>query len=217
MRSRGARREARVVRFGSRKWGIGILVMAVVALSMTLILGRYFDAAWAGGEGYRSRSEVTVVAISGSDAICAGSDATRESITTCADQRKQIGFGASSLWLDEKTDFAIANAREGKETLTSHGGRSVIVGPTAIHISNVSIKTAGAMSIVDYSWLQKAEVYAIDGEVTITRGDEPLTVPSGMAARFDTVAPYEPAEAVDYSLESGAAADFYAWAGAGSD
>lgn len=188
------------------------LIVGIVIVSMALIIGRHFDAAWAGGEGYRSSSVAIVDSVVGNDGECAGADVTRASMVTCADQRKQITFGASMLWLDGKTDFAIADAREGKETLTSHGGRSIAKGPIAIHIGDVELATTGAMSVVDYSWLQKAEVYAIDREVTITRGDESLVVPSGMAMRFDTVTPYEPAETIEYSFENGAAADFYAWA-----
>jgi hypothetical protein len=187
----------------------------VVVLSVALIVGRHFDAAWAGGEGYRSWSEVKIEAIAGNDGACVGADASRESIVTCADQRKQVTFGASMLWLDGKTDFAIADHREEKETLTSHGGRSVIKGPVSIHIGEVAVSTAGIMSVVDYSWLQKAEVYAIHGDVLLRRGDQSAIVPSGTAAKFDTVAPYDAAEAIDYAFESGAAAGFYAWAKAG--
>lgn len=212
MSFRVARREARGARFGFWGWGIGILIMGIVVVSVALIIGRHFDAAWAGGEGYRSRSEVKVVAVSGGDVTCAGSDTSRQSIVTCADHRKQAGFGTSSLWLDEKTDFAVADAREGRELLASHGGRSIIAGSIAIHIGDVRLATTGTMSIVDYSWLQKAEVFAIDGVVTATRGDESFSMPSGTAVRFDTVTPYEPVEAIDYSFENGAAADFYAWA-----
>lgn len=215
MSFRVARREARGARFGFREWGIRILAVGIVVVSAALIIGRHFDAGWAGGEGYRSSSIVIVDLVSGNEATCVGSDLTRESIVTCADQRKQITFGVSTLWLDGRTDFAIADRREGKEMLASHGGRSIIKGPVVIHIGEIELTTSGTMSIVDYSWLQKAEVYAVDGVATMKRGDETLSVPSGTAVRFDTAAPYEPAEAIDYSFESGAAADFYAWAKVG--
>ena len=192
----------------TNRWLIG----GIVVLSLALIIGRHFDAAWAGGEGYRSPSDVKVVVVSGDDETCMGSDATRESVVTCADQRKQITFGASMLWLDGKTDFAIADRREGKESLNSHGGRSVVKGPIAVRMSDVQLSTVGTMSVVDYSWLQKAEVYAINGVVAITRGDESFNLDSGTAIRFDTVAPYDPAETIDYSFENGAAANFYTWA-----
>lgn len=212
MRFRAVSRESRGARFGFWESGIGILVMGIVIVSVVLIIGRHFDATWAGGEGYRSASTVSVVLMSGNDGVCVGADVTRASMTTCADQRQQITFGASMLWLDGKTDFAVADRREGKESLNSHGGRSIVKGPVVIYIGDVELSSAGTMSVVDYSWLQKVEVYAIDGVVTITRGDELLTVPSGTAVRFNTVAPYESVEAVDYFFESGAAADFYIWA-----
>lgn len=212
MRFRGASGEALGARFGFRGWGIGILILGIVIVSAALIIGRHFDAGWAGGEGYRSASTVSVVLMSGNDDVCIRADVTRASIATCADQREQITFGASMLWLDGKTDFAIADRREGKEVLNSHGGRSIVKGPVVIHIGDVELSSTGTMSIVDYSWLQKAEVYAIDGVVTMKRGDETLAVPSGTAARFNTVAPYEPAEAIDHSFENGAAVDFYIWA-----
>lgn len=198
-------------RFGFRGRGIGILILGIVIVSAALIIGRHFDAGWAGGDGYRSSSSVRVDSVSGNDGVCVGADVTRASMTTCADQRQQITFGASMLWLDGKTDFAVADRREGKESLNSHGGRSIVRGPVAVHIGDVGLSSAGTMSVVDYSWLQKAEVYAIDGVVTMKRGDELLTVPSATAVRFDTVAPYGPAEGIDYSFENGAAADFYAW------
>ena len=192
--------------------GMGFWVLGIVTVSAALIIGRHFDAGWAGGEGYRSASEVIVDSVAGNDGVCAGADVTRTSMTTCADQREQITFGASMLWLDGKTDFAVADRREGKESLNSHGGRSVIKGPMTIHIGDVEVSSTGTMSVVDYSWLQKAEVYAIDGVVTMKRGDEILAVSSNTAVRFDTVAPYDAAEAIDYSFENGAAVDFYAWA-----
>lgn len=200
---------------GDRKLGIGlnaVLAGSIVIVSMTLIIGRHFEAAWAGGEGYRERSAVTVLVKDGSDGVCSGADASRESIVTCADQRKQAAFGALTLWLDGKTDFAIADYRSGKETFTSHGGRSIIRGPVSIHVGDVTVSTTGLMSLVDYSWLQKAEVYAINGDVSIQRGDESVTVISGTAMSFDTVAPYDAAESIDYAFENSAAADFYVWA-----
>lgn len=191
---------------------MGILAAGIVVVTAALIIGRHFDASWAGGEGYRSASEVIVDSVAGNDGVCARADATRLSITTCADQRKQITFGASMLWLDGKTDFAITDRRAGKEALNSHGGRSIVKGSVVIHIGDVELSSTGKMSVVDYSWLQKAEVYAVEGVVTMKRGDEILSVPSVTAMRFDAVAPYEPAEAIDYSFENGAAADFYIWA-----
>lgn len=197
---------------GVGDWVLGMGVLVIVVVSVALIIGRHFDAAWAGGEGYRSSSAVVVDSVAGNEATCTGSDTTRESIVTCADQQKRISFGASMLWIDGKTDFAIADRREGRESLNSHGGRSIVKGSIVIHIGDVALSSTGTMSVVDYSWLQKAEAYAIDGVVTMKRGDEVLLVPSNTAVRFDTVAPYEPAENIDYSFENGAATDFYAWA-----
>lgn len=181
---------------------------AIVTLSLALVIGRHFHAAWAGGEGFRAKSPVvTVLQEKTIDVMCDGVDPTRENIITCSGERKMITFGDATVWLDENTQLVVANSREGAEALTFYGGRIVVQGPMTVHVRDKVFSISDRASLVNYGWLSKLDVYAIAGDVT----ESSTVVPSGTAVRFDTLTPYDAAETIDENYANSSAAGFYGW------
>lgn len=183
-------------------------VAVVITVSLALVLGRHFDATWAGGEGFRPKTPVIVVLDEQTiDVTCDDVDLTRENIVTCSGERKKITFGASTIWMDENTQLVVANNREGSEALTFYGGRIVVSGPTTLHVRDLEYQVADRASLVNFGWLSKLDVYAISGDVT----ESSTVVASGTAQRFDTLAPYDDAEDIETNFAESSAAAFYAW------
>ncbi len=183
-------------------------MIVIVSISVALVVGRHFDATWAGGEGYMPQTSiVTVLDEKTLNTTCAAVDPTRENIVTCSGERKKITFGASTIWLDENTSLVVADRREGFEALTFYGGRIVVTSPTTLHVRDLEYRTGGMASLVNYGWLSKLDVFAIDGDVTETS----TTVPSGSAVRFDTLAPYDVAEEISTDFAHSNVAAFYTW------
>jgi hypothetical protein len=180
-----------------------MLIRFIVLLSLALVVGRHFEASWAGGEGFRPKTAVmTVLDEQTVDVTCDGVDPTRENIVTCSGERKKITFGASTIWMDENTQLVVANNREGSEALTFYGGRIMVSGPTKLHVRDLEFSVADRASLVNYGWLSKLDIYAISGDVT----EASTVVTSGTALRFDTLAPY-----VDTNFADSSAAAFYTW------
>lgn len=180
----------------------------IVLLSVVLVVGRRFEATWAGGEGYRSKTPVvTVLEEQTVDVTCSVVDPTRENIVTCSGERKMIVFGASTIWMDENTQLVVANNRQGSEALTFYGGRIVVQGPTTLHVRDLTFFVADRASLVNYGWLSKLDIYSISGEVT----EASTVLASGSAQRFDTLAPYDDAEDIEANFADSSASAFYAW------
>ena len=180
----------------------------IALLSVVLVVGRHFEATWAGGEGYRSKTPVVTVLEEQTIAVtCDLVDSTRENIVTCSGERKKITFGASTIWMDENTQIVVTENREGSESLTFYVGRIVVQGLTTIHVRELTYLVADHASMVNYGWLSKLDIYAISGDVT----EASTVLASGTAQRFDTLAPYDDAEDIDANLADSSAAAFYAW------
>lgn len=193
---------------GNRK--ITSLGVGIVILSITLVIGRHFDASWAGGEGWLPTSKVVVLkqeATSMIDAQCAAVDATRQNILSCGSMMK-VTFGASTIWLDEKTAFVIADDRQGKESLTMDGGRVVVQGSVIIHVRDLAFSTTGAMSLVNYGWLNRVDVLAMTGEAK----EASTIIPQGSAMSFDTLPPYESSTGIEFNTQSPSVKAFYDFA-----
>lgn len=199
--------------FSTRQSAVGssstlVLIGFIALLSLALVIGRHFEATWAGGEGYREKiSVVTVLDEKTIEVTCDGVDPTRENIVTCSGERKKITFGASTIWMDENTQLVVAENRAGSEALTFYGGRIVVQGPTTIHVRELTFTVAGRASLVNYGWLSKLDVYVISGDVT----EASTELASGTAQRFDTLAPYDDAEDIRTNFADSSAAAFYAW------
>ncbi len=183
-------------------------VIAIVALSFALVVGRHFEATWAGGEGFRPKTAVvTVLDEKTIDVTCDDVDPTRENILTCSGERKKITFGTSTIWMDENTPLVVAENREGSEALTFYGGRIMVQGSTTLYVRDLEYRVADRASLVNFGWLSKLDVYAISGDVTETS----TVVASGTAVRFDTLAPYDNAEDIDTNFAESSATAFYTW------
>lgn len=190
---------------GSGQWVTPILIGI---LSFALVLGRHFEVTWAGGTGFVPTSSViTVIDENPIDSACDPVDVSRENILTCSGERKKVTFGLSTIWMDENTSLVIANRATGSESLTFYGGRIVVQGPLILRVREREYVLAGKATFVNYSWLNRLDVFAIEGDVT----EGSTVVPSGSATRFDTLTPYDEPEAIEASYAEGKAADFYSW------
>ena len=101
----------------------------------------------------------------------------------------------------------MTNRATGSETLTFYGGRIVVQGPLTLYVRELEYSIPGRATLVNYGWLNRLDVFAIDGDVT----QRSTVVPSGSATRFDTLSPYDDPEAIETKYAEGAAADFYSW------
>lgn len=190
------------------RW-ITTLGIGIVILSTALVIGRHFDARWAGGEGWLPTSKVVIEKQSSpsSDIGCESVDATRQNILSCGSMMK-VTFGSSTLWLDEKTALVVADDRQGKETLTMDGGRIVVQGSVIIHVRDLAFSTTGTMSLVNYSWLNRVDVLAMTGEAR--QGS--IIIPQSSATSFDTLPPYEPSKTIDFNTQNPSVKAFYDFA-----
>ncbi len=189
----------------SDRW-ITILGVGIVMLAMILVIGRHFDASWAGGEGWLPTSKVVVVKQSNpsSDIGCQPVDTTRQNILSCGSMIKAT-FGTSTLWLDHETALVVVDDRQGKESLTMDGGRIVVTGPIVIHVRDLVFSTTGTMSLVNYSWLNRVDALTMEGESK----EESTSIPQGSAMSFDTLPPYEPSTSIDFNTQSPSVKAFY--------
>lgn len=190
-----------------------ILFGIAIALSTVLVIGRHFDASWAGGEGYRARSTIVVTQKDDSTFVdCIGVDPTRENIQTCGGAMKKIMIGLSTIWMDDNTSLVVVNDREGKEELVLYGGRIVVSGPVIITVRDQRFSTTGLMTLVNYGWMYRVDALAIAGDVRGFGGATDVVVSEGNAMSFDTLPPYDQAKAIDFSTQSESVNDFYDWA-----
>lgn len=189
------------------------LSFAIILLSLTLIIGRHFDARWAGGEGYRSRTPIiTEVYDDRPDAVCAPVDPSRVNILTCKGERRKFTFGQSTIWMDENAAIVVVNDREGSEQLSLHGGRIIVRGPVVISVREHEFRTDGTMMVVHYGWLQHVDVFMMDGAGTETLDAASTTLDSQSAMSFDTVLPYDAPKAIPFASENESVIEFTAWA-----
>src|SRR3989338_3337145 len=143
-----------------------LTILTVVVLSVTLTIGRHFDAGWAGGEGYRARSVIIVTQKDDStNALCIAVDPTRENIQTCGGAMKKVTIGSSMIWMDDNTSLVVISDREGKEELALYGGRIVVNGPVVIGVRDQRFSTMGSMTLVNYGWVYRVDAFAIAGDV----------------------------------------------------
>ncbi len=175
-----------------------VLAGMVIVLSAVLVIGRHFDASWAGGEGYRARSEIVVVEQTdpSSDIGCEEVDASRKNILSCGSMMK-IAFGSSIIWMDAKTSLVVINDREGKEELALYGGRIVVDGPVVVDVRDQQFSASEPMSIVNYGWLYRVDVLLMEQDT---------------AKSFDTLPPYDEPKDIEFSTQSESVKDFYDWA-----
>ncbi len=173
--------------------GVGAIVIAAV-----LVIGRHFDARWAGGEGYRPRVPVVVLERSEpvTDLGCEAVDITRQNILSCSSMMK-IAFGGSTIWLDRKTALVVINDREGKEELALYGGRIVVNGPVIIDVREQKFSASEPISLVNYSWLYRVDV---------------LWMTQGTARSYDTLPPYDEPKEIEFNTQSESVKSFYSWA-----
>lgn len=195
---------------GSRQWAVA---GGVIVISAALVIGRHFDARWAGGEGFRPRLSIGVTLRDESkDVDCVAVDPTRENIQTCGGTMKKVSIGASTLWMDNNTSLVVINDREGKEELALYGGRIVVNGPMIIDVRERKFSTSQSMTLVNYSWMYRVDAFAMIGDVRGFDGAADVVISEGNAKSFDTLPPYDEAKDITFSTQSDAVKDFYDWA-----
>ena len=172
--------------------------MCVIVIASALVIGRNFDASWAGGEGYRPRSVIRVTTRDDSEDIdCIRVDPTRENIQTCGGAMKRVAIGASTIWMDDNTSLVVINDREGKEEIALYGGRIVIDGPVIIDVRAQQFSGSEPMSLVNYGWLYRVDV---------------LWMSQGIAKSYDTLPPYDEPKTIEFNTQSESVKVFYDWA-----
>lgn len=192
---------------------IYVLAGIVIVLSTALVIGRHFDASWAGGEGYRSRSTVVVTQKNDStDVNCIDVDPTRENIQTCGGAMKKVTIGSSTIWMDDNTSLVVVNDRMGKEELALYGGRIVVNGPVVISVRDQQFSTTGSMTLVNYGWMYRVDALAIAGDVRSFDGATDVVISEGNAMSFDVLPPYDQAKDITFSTQSENVKAFYDWA-----
>ncbi len=178
--------------------GNGVLSVVVIIISAVLIIGRHFDARWAGGEGYRARSVITVTQRDDSTFVdCIAVDPSRENIQTCGGMMQKVTLGSSTIWMDDNTSLVVINDRDGKEELALYGGRIVVNGPVIIDVREQKFSALESMSLVNYSWLYRVDV---------------LLMEQGIAKSYDTLPPYDEPKEIEFNTQSESVKSFYDWA-----
>ena len=109
----------------------------------------------------------------------------------------KIAFGASLIWMDEKTSLVVINDREGREELSFYGGRIVVDGPVIIDVRDRQFSGTERMSLVNYSWLYRVDV---------------LWMTQNIAKSFDTLPPYDEEKTIEFNTQSESVKAFYDWA-----
>lgn len=190
-----------------------VLAGIVIVVSTTLVIGRHFDASWAGGEGFRPHSAITVIQRDETmDADCVAVDPTRENIQTCGGAMKKVSIGSSTIWMDDNTSLVVINDRQGKEELALYGGRLVVSGPVVIDARDAQFSTIGSMTLVNYSWMYRVDALAVAGDARGSFSGTDVVISEGNAKSFDTLPPYDDAKDITFNTQSESVKDFYDWA-----
>ncbi len=195
---------------GGREWAVAGVV---IVISTTLVIGRHFDASWAGGEGFRPRLEIVLTQRDETtETDCIAVDPTRENIQTCGGAMKKVSMGSSTIWMDDNTSLVVINDRQGKEELALYGGRVVVSGPVIIDVREAQFSTTGSMTFVNYSWMYRADVLAMTGDAHGSFNGADVVISEGNAMSFDTLPPYDEPKDIAFSTQTESVKDFYSWA-----
>lgn len=77
----------------------------------------------------------------------------------------EIIFGGEvKIWLDERTEVKLIDARAGRLTVDVLQGRIIATGPLTVTTREVKTIVDSPTSFVHYSWLNKIEVATINGD-----------------------------------------------------
>ena len=132
-----------------------ILIVGIILLSTVLLVGRLFNATWAGGDGYDEQG----VAIVDEVEYQRG-----EIIETSEDEWIEVSILDNTVWLYENTQLKLINLTDDNVELTVIQGRVVIYGRVNMRIREEVTLLDGLYSYVHYSWLDETDVQYINDD-----------------------------------------------------
>ena len=139
-----------------------ILVIVTVVLSTTLLVGRLFDATWAGGDGYVEQGV----------AVVDGVEYQRgETIETGDGEWLKVTMEDVTVWMYENTQLKLINLVEGETALTTIQGRILIDGNVTMRVRDDVTQLSGLNSYVHYSWLNQIDIEPIDDDFDASDSD----------------------------------------------
>lgn len=196
-----------------------LLAGFIIVLSLALLIGKRFDVSWAGGEGFKSQATFVQVdsrTPEGEPLNTGPATFFRGEIlqtTTYMRQFRTYGYDyPCDIWLDQNTQVVIENAQENETTFSLITGRIFVDCKATIKAREAKVAGDGVATFVNYSWLHRLDVKAIEGSTTATLGDQSIDI-SGSSASMDTIdATQTITTPIEFSLDSPSVSEFYKWA-----
>ena len=138
------------------------LIISLVILSTALLIGRLFDATWAGGEGYQTQGV----------AIVDGIEYQRgEVIETVEGEWLKVEIDNTTVWMYENTQLKLINLVPNQIELTVVQGRVVIDGNATMRVRDETTELSGLHSYVNYSWLNQIDIEPINDDFDYSASD----------------------------------------------
>ena len=199
-----------------------ILVTCFLSLVTLLVMGQRFNFSFAGGTGYHAPRYATVEQLQGTGSIdhngtkrpltIASKIARGEIVTTNAGSYVELGFGSSHVALDERSTLTIIENDQDGLALNLDSGRLLATADSSLKIKTgqtESVVGNGLVSIINYDFLWRADVWPINTTVTITSpADGTFATSTGVQVATDDSIKSLP---VVEDFTHGPSAAFYAW------
>lgn len=176
------------------------MILFLTLLSGVLLMGRRFDATWAGGEGYLPQQAAKRESGLGPETLLRGQ------IVTTGNATASYRLNNSTIFLDQQTTVALLDARSGHTAWRLDTGRVVLSGEADVHMRENLVSINGKGTIVHYNWLNKADALLFSGTGSIN--STPLIVSS--AQSLDTLT--QMLSPTTFSTTATPIKDFYLWA-----
>jgi hypothetical protein len=156
-----------------------IFIAIVIIISTTLLVGRLFDAHFAGGDGYRSHGVVTVD----------GEPFKRGEIISSGEDFAVVMINDEPIYLNTNTEIRLDDLRD-ETHITLIQGRIMTDMPITVHIRDTQIMNDrnNVIGVVHYSWLDQVNFVTGDGPVQLQLGNEQTPVIGSFS--YTTLPPY---------------------------
>lgn len=199
-----------------------LLMGFLFLLVATLLIGRQYNASFAGGDGYLRPLEAKVAVIEGSlvgernavlEEHAIGDRLERgEFVRTGDDSRALLRFEGVAIGLDERTDIELVSLTPGEATIKLLRGRIMVQTNNFLTVeTNLTSSSllSGGLSMVNFDFLETIAIHPVDSVVAVELPDDKQFI-SQTSVELKETPPMDVRD-IDFAPFSGAGADFYHW------
>lgn len=183
----------------NRRYSI-TLILIIAGLSLALLIGARFDAAWAGGNGYEPQQTAIAPTFDGTCAayergeIISTFNLPKDAEGVCSKTPYRVTIGDVELLLDPRTEVKLIDLRKSHIAIDVIQGHIIANGTFTIQTRNMRTGVDGGIAFTHYSWENKIEAVSTSGSFALSATDAPPPGIAGAGApdgwRCSTLAPY---------------------------